>query len=264
MSPLVSAGDRVRHILELHWKGNQTEMARAIGCSQASLSKVLNRKIEPGKRLLSLMAKHPNLNPEWVFSGKGKPLKAEERANTGLQIPIAKQVLPGPPDAFPEFLTEFTFAWASSAKTGARYWLQVQHSDPITRSPLVKIAKGDLLLMETDRAFFPPVDALVEHLCAVRLGASTKLALVSHRTASPEDGGEHLRAETFDYIVHPSEIVEERIVQTFSDGTSRSHLQRSHRKNSRTPVTEHQFEPIAKTIVDNDIVAICSFVVRAV
>ena len=117
-------GDRVRHLLELRWGGNQTEMAREIGCSQSTLSQVAHGK-EPGKRLTTMIASHQDVNQTWLLHGDGEPLVANGNSATfsPFRIPIVTHPLDGIPN---QDAVSALYDAPAEYRKDTCYWLELQ------------------------------------------------------------------------------------------------------------------------------------------
>jgi len=166
-------GGRVERLLREVWGGSQRRMAAEIGVSQALISKVVRGEQAPGRKLLEALARHPRVDATWVYQGVGEPLAGPDRGEaTGEpMLPVARCVLPGPPQGEAALLTGALFPVAASFHRPSRYWLEAQPYDAVVLTPEHRIAAGDLLLMEADAGVWgrnPQV--LVGRLCAIREG----------------------------------------------------------------------------------------------
>jgi hypothetical protein len=161
------ARDRVKYLLAHLWRGNQREMARAVGVSQGLISKVVNGQQAPGPRLLTALANHPGVDSDWVVSGTGQPIPFPERGS----LPIAAGVLPGPPLEYPHLLGGSRHPVADALSRPTRYWLLLAQNSPLVREPSLRLAPGDLLLLDSDPAWTRRPDLTDGRLCGVRLPA---------------------------------------------------------------------------------------------
>jgi hypothetical protein len=157
--------ERVRYLLEFRWRGNQREMARAVGVSQGLISQVLNGHQAPGRKLLSALAAQPGISPEWVIKGTGQPLPFPERGS----LPIALGVLPGPPLEYPHLLTGSRHPIADAFSRPTRYWLPVPSTSPLVADGRYQLRVGDLLLLEADVTWTRRPDLTNGRLCGVRV-----------------------------------------------------------------------------------------------
>ncbi len=73
---------RIGYLLQHVWFGNQSEMARDLGCSQSLISKVVAGERSPGHKLMQALTEHPTINKGWLIAGEGPPLAVEAGAGT--------------------------------------------------------------------------------------------------------------------------------------------------------------------------------------
>jgi hypothetical protein len=166
-----TAGGRIRFLLDARWRGQQREMARAVGVAQPSLSRVVNGVQEPGRRLLAKIAAHPEVSDTWVYTGRGSPFVApgQLQPSAGPALPLSPTILPGPPEACLHMLTGAHFPVSTFDFRVSRYWLKVAEGDPITRDDAWKVLAGDLLLVESDSTYWlDDLNTLVDTPCARR------------------------------------------------------------------------------------------------
>src|SRR4051794_31806674 len=143
-------GGRVERLLREVWGGSQRRMAADLGVSQALISLVVRGEQAPGRKLLEALARHPRGDATGVYEGKGGPLADLDRSVPSGEpmLPVARCVLPGPPQGESALMTGSLFPVAASFHRASRYWLEVQPHDPVALAPEQRIAVGDLLLME--------------------------------------------------------------------------------------------------------------------
>jgi hypothetical protein len=183
---------RIKFLLDGRWRGQQREMARAVGVAQPSLSRVVNGVQEPGRRLLAKIAAHPEISDTWLYTGQGAPFLApgQLQPSAGPTLPVASAILPGPPEAFLHMLTAARFPVSSYHFRLSRYWLKVGEGDPITRDDAWKVLAGDLLLVESDsRYWLDDLNALVDMPCARRRQREGHMEFVLGVVERTTDGG---------------------------------------------------------------------------
>lgn len=145
--------------------GNQRRTAEYLGCSQAVISKIILGKQNPGGRVLDLMAQHPKVNPAWLLTGEGEPLLAEKKSATdqGWPVPIAEELLPGPPKEYSNHLTGQMEYVAGSLYRETAYFYVVRDSQ------IEHILPGDRILLDADKARWRKnLSVLDGKLCAVQ------------------------------------------------------------------------------------------------
>ena len=180
---IATIGGRFEHLLQHAWGGRQREMAADLGVSQGLISKVARGEQAPGPKLIEALAGHPRVDARWLLEGIGEPLAAPDRTlPTGdLSLPVSRCILPGHPENHASLLTGFRFQVEMLLRPSA-YLLEVQADAPVVRVPGLRIAAGDLLVMETDRGVWMgnrPV--LPGKLVALRLGGDRGVDFVLAR-----------------------------------------------------------------------------------
>lgn len=169
---LKTLGGRSEYLLKHAWGGRQREMAADLGVSQGLISKVARGEQAPGPKLIEALAGHPKVNARWLLEGVGEPLAAPGRAlQTGdLSLPVSRCILPGHPENHASLLTGFRFQVETLLRPSA-YLLEVQADAPVIRVPELRVAVGDLLVMEADRdVWLNNRPVLLGKLVALRLG----------------------------------------------------------------------------------------------
>lgn len=167
---LATASERVSWLLEHLWSGNRSQMARDIGVSHSVLAKIAAGTQSAGRRLLGAIASHPKVNPGWLLTGQGEPLLAASTASPadGWPLPISRQLLWLRPSEQREFFTGETFPVPGALYRETRYWLRVLPANSLVQLPLWAVRPHDLLLMETDPAYWASAEQIDELICAVR------------------------------------------------------------------------------------------------
>ena len=253
------------------WGGNKARMAKDLGVSQAVLWKVVEGGQAPPGNLIEVLARRPNVNLPWLFRGEGKPNETD--SGQGIPIPIAKQILPGPPDNHRESLSGEMFSLTANYFRPTRYWREIQPGDPVLRSGL-RLCVRDLLLMETDPRAFPDKERLDDELCGVNIivnrAQKLKLGLVHYEPGNEESGPARIEVDTFDLGVDPSEVRRRVTSVEFRGGVRKVEtlyrLERSPKTGKLVEVELGQFDLqpdlLLPTIAYEDIVCVCVFLVR--
>ncbi len=183
---IATIGGRFEHLLKHAWGGRQREMAADLGVTQGLISKVARGEQAPGPKLIEALAAHPKVNARWLLEGVGEPLAAPDRTlPTGdLSLPVSRCILPGHPENHASLLTGFRFQVETLLRPSA-YLLEVQADAPVIRVPELRVAAGDLLVMETDRGvWLSNRMVLVGKLVALRLGGDHGVDFVLARVRS--------------------------------------------------------------------------------
>lgn len=257
--------DRVRWLLETHWKRSRSEMATAIKMSVTGLIKVVTRQQQPGRQLLTAIVSNSDVNPMWLLTGQGPPF-------TSGGLPVADEVLPGPPARYPHVLTDRKVDHLRDLFSPSRYWLRLRRSEPVTQMKGMNIQANDLLLLETDRALFPPREQLRLKLCVVTIEKGDQcrltLAQVMYHDPDYEEGREWIEADTFERPqVTTLTIVEDspgEPMRVFKRLISHEKPKKPGRLRRRTPLSASDTRRTLTSICYDDIVAVCVLLVRDV
>ena len=157
--------NRVLRLLELLFDGKQRRASRALGMSQANLSRVINGIYPPTDRLIELLAQQPTVNSRWLYDGLGEPLIPV----TSGTLPVTTNILPGPPIAHTNLLSGDRHPIANVLENESRYWLKLLPDNLILHANMYHVNPGDLLLIETARDQLDRNDIVSGHLCALSL-----------------------------------------------------------------------------------------------
>lgn len=177
---------RIAWLLHTIWQGKQTLMASALGVHSASISNIMRGVRPPGREFLGLLAAHPLVNDRWLLEGLGEPLRSTSRLLGGdAALAVVDKPLPGPPSDWPNLLGTTYGPVYQYLYRPSRYWLTVSSDCPWARSPGLRIAAGDRVLIETDPNHWP--SSLLRRLCIARIkGAQTDLFYAVNQSASSQ------------------------------------------------------------------------------
>jgi transcriptional regulator with XRE-family HTH domain len=162
---------RIALLLRVVWAGHQRRMAEDLSVSQATISKIVRGERAPGSKLLDAVARDPRVNRMWLLEGVGEPLRAEHREAPVDEclVPVARIILPGPPREHAGLLAGPRIPVAAFFFRPSRYLLEIGADAAVVPISELKIAPGDMLLLETDSATWQgDVRILKDRLCAVR------------------------------------------------------------------------------------------------
>ena len=256
-----TATSRVKWLLEHRYSGSRSAMAKATGVSLTGLIKVVTDQQTPGRRLMEKVIENTDVSPAWLSAGEGQPLK-------GSAIPVAAGCLPGPPTKWYGFLTEERVPEMADLYAPSRYWLKLGATEPVVKASRTTFRLGDLLLMDTDRLTFPPVEQLSGRWCVVRIpgreSPHVQLAELSYFEQSIDNGPAHLEAETFEY--HP--LVMTRVtVDLYPNGQVEAsgrtvRLEQPKRNESKPSKQRWAATILSHQVGYEDVVAVCALFVR--
>lgn len=158
--------ERFGYVLRAKFANSQSAMSRKLGCSQSYLSRVVRGEAQPAAKLLNALAALPHINRHWALTGEGDPFVADRTYS----VPVASELLPGPPGDHPEFLTGTYESVAPHLARDSVYLFVV--SKPFAG----QILAGDRILLDADSSpWTKNVRTLDRKLCAVRRGEGIEL-----------------------------------------------------------------------------------------
>lgn len=198
---VVPPTERVTWLLEHVWGGNRSQMARDIGVSHSVLAKIASGTQSAGRRILGAIAAHPKVNPTWLLTGHGEPLLASSTAAPaeGWPLPISRQLLWLRPREQRDFFTGETFPVAGALYRETRYWLRVLPANSLVQHPFLSVRPYDLLLMETDPAFWATAEQIDQRICGVLRPGELQPRLGQFAiNDEPETGWRGLEFDAFD------------------------------------------------------------------
>ena len=158
---------RVAWLLNRIWAGSQSAMARDVGISQSTVSRVVSNQLDLSPRFLRLLAKDPRVNAAWIHEGVGQPL--QESTADDSTLPIFNRLLSA---------AELTSAAVPSAERQpvaselclpARYFLRLNGSDAVVQPSAHGLLAGDRMLFQAFAASPRAEDLSPGAYCAVRL-----------------------------------------------------------------------------------------------
>lgn len=160
-----AASDRFRYVLRARYANSQSAMARELGCSQSYLSRVVRGEKAPAAKLLNALANLPQIHKHWALTGEGDPF-AVDRMNA---LPVVSELLPGPAEEHPHFLTGSYECVAPHLARDSAYILKV--AVPFASHVL----PGDRVVLDADASLWTKnLRAFDRKLCAVRRGAAVE------------------------------------------------------------------------------------------
>jgi transcriptional regulator with XRE-family HTH domain len=191
--------ERIRILLRDRWHGNQNEMARAVGCSQSALSRLVRGETPPGKRVVKMIAACPGVDPNWLHHGTARR-GTVSHTPASATLPVLRELLPVPPAQGKSNTEGHTFPVAAAEYSRSRCWYEVPPNAPILKSDEARLAPRDMLLLD----YAPPFNDQIEldgrlavawaESQATGINRHIALGLVRYRREA--DGERDLRLET--------------------------------------------------------------------
>lgn len=156
MTDAASIRDRIERLMLQIWLGSHSRMAKDLCVSRGAISNVLSGKRAAGRELLVAIAADPRVDAGWLLTGKGNALvqKQVEPSVTGICLPCALELLPGPVQQNHHLLHTDRLATTRSSYRLSRYWFCVPDDSPWIADPELKIEPGDQLLIETNQTYW--------------------------------------------------------------------------------------------------------------
>ena len=137
-------------------------MARDLGVSHPLISRTVNLKQPPGRKVMKALANLEVVNELWLYEGQGEPLKGQHSGT----LPLARILLPGSPDDYQQLLSGIRHPVAEQLYSPSRYWFEVPFilADsllPDNDHPTIK--PGDLMLIESNPEMLSRPDLVMHH-----------------------------------------------------------------------------------------------------
>lgn len=178
-----TTGQRFQVVLEEHFRGNQSLMARGTGLSQASIGRITRGRQVPTLPLVANLAEHHDVNPLWLITGKGpRRLSDAPAGHVESRLPVARRILPKPPQEQPSCAIAYEIDVAQSVFATSRYGLEIQSDDPVVQEQDQRLRSGDIVVLETDPEYWQAdLQRLRGKLVAVRLHQEQGVSLLLGR-----------------------------------------------------------------------------------
>lgn len=163
-----SPSQRFATVLEVVFGRSQGAMAKALGCSQSIISRIVRGKQAPGAKLLMTLAEYPALNRAWVLTGVGEPLLSQlQEYNGDAALPIARTPFVGLPYDHPLCLEDVLYPVPRNLHRRSRYWIRIVGDHPFITDNNLRVADGDMVLFESDKSEWPA--RLINKPCLINL-----------------------------------------------------------------------------------------------
>jgi hypothetical protein len=267
---------RLRQLCESDWDSNLKRMAEDLHLQQPALWKMVAGEQPPNAQLLIALAEHTALNLHWLITGQGPRYLKDAAAvlrGQGIarpRLPVVRQVLPGPPEQHRDLWMDQVPDVLEGIFTPTQYWLELSASELIVGIKEEEIRAGDWLLMEGDKARFPPQDKMEGQLVVAMIdsldGRTARLARVSIALE-----GDNLDVDIFHRDIDPATLEEEIVVRTMPGGKLRAFKRQvacmTVKKlglefEKRRPVKKEELLPIDFDVKRDDLLAVCILTVR--
>ncbi len=265
----MTAADRVTWLLENLWSNNYSAMASDIGLSHTAVANVVRGLRQPGRRFLEAVSNHPKVNPAWLLTGQDEPLLAQrpDDGASGYLLPVATTLSAEKSSALAGAFSGDRYPVADSFFSPSRYWYKIGVNEVLLRESDLRIAVGDLLLMESNLEFFPTAPELDRRLGVVRMQSSEaekfKIGQFVYQAESEEET-ETLSINCFAGGLDVRSLVsgfEIRIVGQEPPQVIPRKYQRDARHGTRK-VPNIAFAPVLNQISKSDVVAVCVLMMR--
>lgn len=144
---LSESAQRIVDLMESISNGNQREFARLAGCSQPVISRIINGKQQPGRKLLERIAKLDGVDRDsllaTLISGTNMDLISQS------MVHIAYSLLDGPPSTRKDQLTDGTVTLSPSLYRPSLYAVRARTCEPAFDDPSEQMRADDLIVIES-------------------------------------------------------------------------------------------------------------------
>ncbi len=169
---------RIGKLADLVWRGNRSQMGRDLGFAQQVVSRVIAGDHQPSAEFVTALANWPGINRDYLLNGVGEPLLTPGiESNVGLYLPVADELLFGPPSEYPDRLSGMSHPVAGAFHTTTAYYHRVLGGSPLTKERK-DILVGDLLLVEAAEVWTRRAGAILGRLCIFRVKADKRTELM--------------------------------------------------------------------------------------
>jgi len=146
-STLSTSAQMVTELVERISSGNQRAFARAVGCSQPVLSRILNGRQQPGRELLERIAALPGVDRDELLATLKVDTTLDRAAET--MVPVANSLLDGNPASRPDQLTARTIILSPDVYRPSLYAVSAKACEPAYSDALERMRADDLIIIES-------------------------------------------------------------------------------------------------------------------
>lgn len=186
---LSDTAQRVLHLAELLSGGSHRGFARLVGCSQAVVSKIAAGQQEPGPNVLARIEHLPQVNSDWLRTGKGTPM-IPVSAESNPSVPLAESLLPGLLGEHPELLTSRRVDVSVASYRDTIYAVEGAQCQSAAAGADEQFLPDDIIFVDTDpRRWLGNVQSLNGRRCVLSLTGEAPGVVVMCRvqvTYSPQ------------------------------------------------------------------------------
>jgi len=180
----INASGRFRYALTAIYGGSQRKMAAALGVSQAAVSRVISGHQDPSPRMLLALSRIGELDASWVLTGEHQPDALVEQSPW---LPVVQDVVRSPSEI--DLVKAERRAVAAAEYSDTRYFVRLHDRDQVASRLGFQIAAGDLLLVETQPAYWLlHQERLERRFIIIDLGDRLSLVRTGTRSRSKGEG----------------------------------------------------------------------------
>ena len=156
--------------------GSQRAFAKMAGCTQPSISRILNGQQEPGRELVALIAEMDEVDSESLLATLSQ---AAFDVSNDFLIPIAACLLTSSPESCKDQLTSNTIAVPQATYQPSLYGVMGRSCTPAVNDPAEHIRNDDLMVIESSTVRFNQnIQMFNGRLCVIVDGDSPTLKRV--------------------------------------------------------------------------------------
>jgi transcriptional regulator with XRE-family HTH domain len=190
---------RVRDILIRCFAGEQTAMAKQIGCTQPYISQIVRGRRQPGPDVLRKISSLPGVSADWLLLGEGSPPSCSSVRNPArCLLPIYESLEPALENGDERVGVREVYPVSPADYTVSRFMFRIPLGHPCIAATAGRLRSRDLIMFDSNQDLWRKrPSSLPKKVCVIRAAnchvpPTFDLAYVS-RVAREESGcGERL------------------------------------------------------------------------
>lgn len=145
--------------------GSQRAFAKMVGCTQPSISRIINGQQEPSRELIGLIAQLDSVDGDKL---RATLSKSSFDVSDDYLIPVASSLLSSAPEASADQLTANTIAVSQAIYRPSLYAVRGRSCIPAINDPAERLIGDDLVVIESSTIRFSQnIQIFNERLCVI-------------------------------------------------------------------------------------------------